>query len=68
MDIGRCTCVIVKETSPDGFNGGTLYSLYTYVRPFFSTSLVFTSFLLWPLINILSHEHFQANLKSQFVS
>nr|GMD50096.1 disrupted meiotic cDNA 1 protein [Ipomoea batatas] len=30
-DIGRCTCVIVKETSPDGFNGGTLYSLYTYI-------------------------------------
>ncbi|XP_031131594.1 tubby-like protein 8 [Ipomoea triloba] len=30
VDIGRCTCVIVKETSPDGFNGGTLYSLYTY--------------------------------------
>nr|GMD46671.1 disrupted meiotic cDNA 1 [Ipomoea batatas] len=28
---GRCTCVIVKETSPDGFNGGTLYSLYTYI-------------------------------------
>ncbi|XP_031111421.1 tubby-like protein 4 [Ipomoea triloba] len=31
VDIGRCTCVIVKETSPDGFNGGTLYSLYTYI-------------------------------------
>ncbi|KAF4399242.1 hypothetical protein G4B88_022325 [Cannabis sativa] len=29
MDIGRCTCVIVKEASPDGFHGGTLYSLYT---------------------------------------
>ncbi|KAK8584688.1 hypothetical protein V6N13_138640 [Hibiscus sabdariffa] len=29
LDIGRCTCVIVKETSPDGFHGGTLYSLYT---------------------------------------
>ncbi|XWS16571.1 hypothetical protein CRYUN_Cryun34aG0100100 [Craigia yunnanensis] len=29
VDIGRCTCVIVKEPSPDGFNGGTLYSLYT---------------------------------------
>nr|GMC88830.1 tubby-like protein 8 isoform X1 [Ipomoea batatas] len=26
---GRCTCVIVKETSPDGFSGGTFYSLYT---------------------------------------
>nr|GMD61198.1 phospholipase D delta-like [Ipomoea batatas] len=31
VDIVRCTCVIVKETSPDGFNGGTLYSLYTYI-------------------------------------
>ncbi|OWM81888.1 hypothetical protein CDL15_Pgr007926 [Punica granatum] len=29
MDIGRCTCVIVKEPSADGVNGGTLYSLYT---------------------------------------
>ncbi|XP_038993366.1 LOW QUALITY PROTEIN: tubby-like protein 8 [Hibiscus syriacus] len=29
LDIGRCTCVIVKEPSPDGFHGGTLYSLYT---------------------------------------
>nr|XP_004305468.2 PREDICTED: tubby-like protein 8 [Fragaria vesca subsp. vesca] len=26
MDVGRCTCVIVKEKSPDG---GFLYSLYT---------------------------------------
>ncbi|RAL50010.1 hypothetical protein DM860_016786 [Cuscuta australis] len=30
VDIGRCTCVIVKESSPDGFCGGSLYSLYTY--------------------------------------
>ncbi|CAH9075782.1 unnamed protein product [Cuscuta epithymum] len=30
VDIGRCTCVIVKESSPDGFSGGSLYSLYTY--------------------------------------
>ncbi|TYI81023.1 hypothetical protein E1A91_D05G125800v1 [Gossypium mustelinum] len=29
LDIGRCTCVIVKEPLPDGFHGGTLYSLYT---------------------------------------
>ncbi|EOY26154.1 hypothetical protein QUC31_011952 [Theobroma cacao] len=29
LDIGRCTCVIVKESSPEGFAGGTLYSLYT---------------------------------------
>ncbi|GAV91701.1 Tub domain-containing protein [Cephalotus follicularis] len=30
IDIGRCTCVIVKEALPKGCNGGTLYSLYTY--------------------------------------
>ncbi|KAL0354956.1 UNVERIFIED_CONTAM: Tubby-like protein 8 [Sesamum radiatum] len=29
VDVGRCTCIIVKETSPDGFDGGTLYTLYT---------------------------------------
>ncbi|GFP93157.1 tubby-like protein 8 [Phtheirospermum japonicum] len=29
LDVGRCTCIIVKESSPDGFNGGTLYTLYT---------------------------------------
>ncbi|KAG6728186.1 hypothetical protein I3842_02G160700 [Carya illinoinensis] len=28
-DIGRCTCVIVKEESPEGLHGGTLYALYT---------------------------------------
>lgn len=28
-DIGRCTCVIVKEALPDEPDGGTLYSLYT---------------------------------------
>lgn len=32
MDVGRCTCVIVKEASPEGLDGGTLYSLYTNVR------------------------------------
>lgn len=29
LDVGRCTCVIVKEASPEGLDGGTLYSLYT---------------------------------------
>ncbi|KAL0010907.1 hypothetical protein SO802_006015 [Lithocarpus litseifolius] len=30
LDIGRCTCVIVKEeASPEGLHRGTLYSLYT---------------------------------------
>ncbi|PSR95994.1 Tubby-like protein [Actinidia chinensis var. chinensis] len=29
VDIGRCTCVIVKEASPEGLDGGTIYSLYT---------------------------------------
>ncbi|KAK3029355.1 hypothetical protein RJ639_037878, partial [Escallonia herrerae] len=28
-DVGRCTCVIVKEASPKGLRGGTLYALYT---------------------------------------
>ncbi|XP_047332463.1 tubby-like protein 8 [Impatiens glandulifera] len=29
VDIGRCTCVIVKEDLPQELDGGTLYSLYT---------------------------------------
>ncbi|XP_038718676.1 tubby-like protein 8 isoform X2 [Tripterygium wilfordii] len=29
VDIGRCTCLIVKEASPKGLDGSTLYSLYT---------------------------------------
>ncbi|GAB2293108.1 hypothetical protein Dimus_027321 [Dionaea muscipula] len=29
VDIGRCTCIIVKEASTKEFGGGTLYSLYT---------------------------------------
>lgn len=29
VDVGRCTCVIVKEKSPDGLHGGAFYSLYT---------------------------------------
>ncbi|KAM0957130.1 tubby-like protein 8 [Malus sylvestris] len=29
MDVGRCTCVIVKEATPEAIDGGTLYSLYT---------------------------------------
>lgn len=33
LDIGRCTCVIVKEALPQGLDGGALYSLYTNVRP-----------------------------------
>ncbi|THG15951.1 hypothetical protein TEA_029910 [Camellia sinensis var. sinensis] len=32
VDIGRCTCVIVKEALPEGLDGGNLYSLYTNVR------------------------------------
>ena len=31
VDVGRCTCVIVKEKSPDGLRGGAFYSLYTNV-------------------------------------
>ncbi|XP_027121546.1 tubby-like protein 8 isoform X3 [Coffea arabica] len=30
VDIGRCTCLIVKEPSPEGLDKGTLYSLYTH--------------------------------------
>ncbi|XP_057457970.1 tubby-like protein 8 [Lotus japonicus] len=30
VDIGRCTCVIVKEATPQGLSGGTFFSLYTY--------------------------------------
>ncbi|KAA8540568.1 hypothetical protein F0562_024513 [Nyssa sinensis] len=29
VDIGSCTCVILKEAQPEGLDGGTLYSLYT---------------------------------------
>lgn len=29
IDIGRCTCVIVKEASPESRDGGIFYSLYT---------------------------------------
>ncbi|XP_021724841.1 tubby-like protein 8 [Chenopodium quinoa] len=29
MDVGRCTCIIIKEAAPQGFRGGSLYSLYT---------------------------------------
>ena len=32
LDIRRCTCVIVKEKLPKGFDGGALHSLYTNVR------------------------------------
>ncbi|XP_054779728.1 tubby-like protein 8 isoform X2 [Prosopis cineraria] len=30
IDIGRCTCLIVKEAKPEGLSGGTMFSLYTY--------------------------------------
>ncbi|KAI4329422.1 hypothetical protein L6164_021687 [Bauhinia variegata] len=30
IDIGRCTCVIVKEATPEVLSGGTIFSLYTY--------------------------------------
>ncbi|KAL3529000.1 hypothetical protein ACH5RR_008322 [Cinchona calisaya] len=30
VDIGRCTCLIVKEPSPEGLDRGTLYALYTH--------------------------------------
>ncbi|KAF6155007.1 hypothetical protein GIB67_035754 [Kingdonia uniflora] len=29
LDIGRCTCVIVKESLSEGLYGGSLFSLYT---------------------------------------
>ncbi|KAL8250252.1 hypothetical protein R6Q59_033945 [Mikania micrantha] len=29
VDIGRCSCIIVKEKSVDGLKGGSLYTLYT---------------------------------------
>ncbi|KAL4554175.1 hypothetical protein LXL04_039712 [Taraxacum kok-saghyz] len=29
VDIGRCTCIIVKEKSVDRINGGNVYTLYT---------------------------------------
>ncbi|XP_022153485.1 tubby-like protein 8 [Momordica charantia] len=29
VDVGRCSCVIVKEKSPDGLHAGAFYSLYT---------------------------------------
>lgn len=38
MDVGRCTCVIVKEKSPDGLHGGAFYSLYTNVSFWLSNS------------------------------
>ncbi|KAI5414264.1 hypothetical protein KIW84_058409 [Lathyrus oleraceus] len=30
IDIGRCTCVIVKEPTPQGLSATTFFSLYTY--------------------------------------
>ncbi|CAE5957630.1 unnamed protein product [Arabidopsis arenosa] len=30
LDVGRCTCLVVKEQSPEGLRGGSVYSLYTH--------------------------------------
>ncbi|KAG2268520.1 hypothetical protein Bca4012_070713 [Brassica carinata] len=30
LDVGRCTCLIVKEKSPEGLSDGSVYSLYTH--------------------------------------
>ncbi|KAJ4915926.1 Tubby-like protein 8 [Raphanus sativus] len=30
LDVGRCTCLIVKEQSPEGLRDGSVYSLYTH--------------------------------------
>ncbi|XP_028792059.1 tubby-like protein 8 isoform X1 [Neltuma alba] len=30
IDIGRCSCIVVKEAKPEGLSGGAMYSLYTY--------------------------------------
>ncbi|KAL8106053.1 hypothetical protein AgCh_029737 [Apium graveolens] len=32
VDIGRCTCVIVKEKCVEGLHGGSLYTIYANVR------------------------------------
>ncbi|KAL8117739.1 hypothetical protein AgCh_015572 [Apium graveolens] len=32
VDIGRCTCVIVKEKCVEGLHGDSLYTVYTNVR------------------------------------
>ncbi|QCE08809.1 tubby-like protein 8 [Vigna unguiculata] len=29
LDVGRCTCFILKEPTPPGLSGGTFFSLYT---------------------------------------
>ncbi|BAT91438.1 hypothetical protein LR48_Vigan05g227500 [Vigna angularis] len=29
LDVGRCTCFILKEQTPHGLSGGTFFSLYT---------------------------------------
>jgi len=33
LDVGRCTCLILKEPTPQGLSGGTFFSLYTNVIP-----------------------------------
>lgn len=50
IDIGRCTCVIVKEASPESRDGGSFYSLYTNVR--------LLSLLLLSLLKTSSNKHF----------
>ncbi|KAL0723614.1 hypothetical protein Bca4012_038213 [Brassica carinata] len=30
LDVGKCTCLIVKEQSPEGLRDGSVYSLYTH--------------------------------------
>lgn len=50
LDIGRCTCVIVKEKSPEGLDGGALFSLYTNVTSLklvLKKKLVFFLFFLF---------------------
>jgi len=49
IDIGRCTCVIVKEPTPQGPN---LFSLYTYVC-ISIYSLPFYSILFYSIILLL---------------
>jgi hypothetical protein len=48
IDIGRCTCVIVKEPMPQGLSNGTFFSLYTYV-------CIVLYVLLYPYILIHYH-------------
>ena len=40
LDVGRCTCLIVKEQSPEGLRDGSVYSLYTHVSVTYISDLV----------------------------